>query len=280
MTSKPHKLSSSFASRTVFPTASLLGLTFFCPTVLLAQTAYTDKAAFIAALGNGSLVITNNWDANQPGDLIPSGTKICQGLLTYNILTADGEPLDLQIFDYFDTTTPLNYIGPESPEPRRALFLASDSVMLTFDQPVTAIGVQFVACPGTFEASFHITAIVGGTEFTADSGPSTTVLSDWSEPYFVGIIADPGETTSEATIWSDEGLFSYSLDEIIFQATIPAFVLGDANLDGTTDVLDVPAFVDALLDSYTDMCDVATSDLNIDGQVNGNDVQTFIELIT
>ncbi len=61
-------------------------------------------------------------------------------------------------------------------------------------------------------------------------------------------------------------------------------VLGDMNCDGVLDLDDVPAMVLALLDpdayaiTYPD-CDITAGDINEDGNVDGLDLQGFVELI-
>lgn len=101
------------------------------PLASYAQDCYTDKDAFLAALLAGSLVVVNDWESDSAGAFVPSGTSICQGTLTYDLPDGNGEPLKLQLLDFFDTTTPTNYVGPESIDPRYALFLSGDSVTLT-----------------------------------------------------------------------------------------------------------------------------------------------------
>ena len=62
------------------------------------------------------------------------------------------------------------------------------------------------------------------------------------------------------------------------------FVRGDVNRDGTVDVLDVDAFVLALVDpgafagAYPDG-DFENADVNADGSVNGDDIQPFVQLV-
>ena len=253
---------------------AVLGL----PQMASAQTAYTDEPAFLAAIPPGATVALNDWESGTPGDFVLSGTSICEAVFTYNITDARGDPLTMQVFNAFDTTTTANYVAPEHPHWKLGLFMPGDALTLTFDPPVVAVGAQFVSCPGTLDGVFHISAMGGTTEFTADSGVFTIELADGSEPYFVGIIASAGSEITEATIYSDEELYSYSLDELIFQCTTAAFIDGDVNLDGEVNMDDLAPFVEALL-YYSDPCDVATADLNDDGQVNGGDIEAFVDIL-
>lgn len=90
-------------------------------------------------------------------------------------------------------------------------------------------------------------------------------------------------------------LFNYFLDGSFSQlgSSIPAgtrpyfmevwnpqsFLVGDINGDGSVDPLDIPAFVAALLGTPIEPVHVSRSDINLDGDANGQDSQLFVTAI-
>ena len=77
--------------------------------------------------------------------------------------------------------------------------------------------------------------------------------------------------------------FTLWLDGVGFNPT-PAPVPGDCNCDRVVDLSDIDAFVLALTDpagyaAQHPMCPITTADMNLDGQVDGRDIQAFVNLL-
>jgi hypothetical protein len=67
-----------------------------------------------------------------------------------------------------------------------------------------------------------------------------------------------------------------------FDAYVARFtepLLGDVNLDGLVNGLDVDPFVDVLLNGSDDNATRITADMNSDGEVNGLDVDPFVAAV-
>ena len=255
-----------------------LGILHFWPASVWAPI-FTDQGAFLASLPANE-PIAEGWDSWPTSTLLPNETTFCNAAFSFTIEDSQGQMLDLQVFDFFDTTTPSNYLGPESPEPRFGSFLPEDAATFVFDPPLSAFGVTIIASRSTFDGLFHLTAgFASGSQLTADSAAPSSVLADESEVYFVGIIAAAGDPIDSATVESDLDLYVFNVDEVILhhQSLIGP---GDVNLDGVLNVLDVPAFVALLLEPFPDACDLETVDLNGDGKVDGLDVLLFVDLLT
>jgi hypothetical protein len=62
----------------------------------------------------------------------------------------------------------------------------------------------------------------------------------------------------------------------------PSFALclpGDTNGDHSTNTDDIPSFVDALLNGPTDLYASCAADMNLDGLLDGNDIQSFTNCV-
>lgn len=255
-----------------------LGILHFWSASVWAQTTFTDRAAFLAS-SRSSEPIVEGWDSWPALTLLPNETMFCRAVFSFTIEDAQGQMLDLQVFDFFDTSTPSNYLGPESLEPRFGSFLPGDAATFIFDPPLLSFGATMVASRSTFEGLFHLTAsLASGAQITVDSTAPSVILADESEVYFVGI-SSLGDPIEMATIESDLDLYVFNLDEVILHHQ---FLIGpgDVNLDGVSNLLDVPAFVTLLLGPFPDACDLETVDLNGDQKVDGADVQLFVDLLT
>ena len=72
-----------------------------------------------------------------------------------------------------------------------------------------------------------------------------------------------------------EVLYNYDSAKLVSIEPKSKFLLGDANCDGSVNLLDVPVFVDLILDNQFDV----KADINSDGLVNLLDVEPFVALI-
>ena len=100
----------------------------------------------------------------------------------------------------------------------------------------------------------------------------------------------PGPGTSFATHWSDmldpavqlgfndgaNGSVLYGTDQGTVSFSVVSILIGDVNLDGSVDLLDVAPFVELLSNGGFQ----AEADINQDGQVNLLDVQPFVDLLS
>ena len=89
----------------------------------------------------------------------------------------------------------------------------------------------------------------------------------------------PPATTGRAgaVAWTGgSDLFDATLDNIRAESLR---ALGDVNLDGEVNGLDVDPFVDVLLNGTDDNATRITADMNSDGEVNGLDVDPFVAAV-
>ena len=112
-----------------------------------------------------------------------------------------------------------------------------------------------------------------------------------------GFVPEPGDEFTIMTCASRSGEFStidldtaavdfeveYNVNNITLRA-VGANPLGDLNCDGAFDLLDVAAFVQALVDptgyeSTHSNCAILNADLNSDGLVDGDDVPLFVSAL-
>jgi hypothetical protein len=74
-----------------------------------------------------------------------------------------------------------------------------------------------------------------------------------------------------------QGLWNH-IDDVTF-AAVSEPVLGDVNFDGDVNGLDVDPFVEVLLNGTDDNATRVVADMNSDGEVNGLDVDPFVEAV-
>ena len=235
-------------------------------------SCYTDKSAFEAALLPDREVVTLDWDdPNQLLQPLPDGFEVEDVTVNYTIGDPNIGMLNLQVLDIFDTTTPTQYVGTDEVNPTFGLLFPEDSVHLTFDRPVRALGVHFVSCRGTYEGVFHVSAVGVGT---CGSNATFTPLPDESEGYWVGLIAEPNQGFTEADVYSDWDLFVYNLDEIVYQLQFPRC---DLNEDGTVDPNDFEVFRGAFGYSDAQPEYLSLADYDEDGTITFVDYQAWRE---
>jgi len=168
-----------------------------------AITTFTDRAAFMAALG-ATPSATIGFDGVAAGTVIPNSS------LFDGVGFAFSDPaFDLKVLTGFDTTSSPNFLGVADGSPSGP-FLPGDTVTLTVPTPLFALGASFMTPTGTPGGVFHVDTAVGSA--TSGATPSATFASG-DEVWFVGLISDAGFGTTSLT--SDAaGFFSYNLDDI------------------------------------------------------------------
>lgn len=158
-------------------------------------------------------------------------------------------------------------------------FLPLEGTYSVHIDPGTDIGdVNFLAQSGTLPGAATILTLLVDTPHPdsfqiAFDGTTLTVLAQVPGQRWVYDISDFSGTTGELIISQtapDNNGTGALLDDIRFVA------LGDVNLDGIVNLLDVAPFVELVLTGTFQ----AEADINHDGKVNLLDVGPFVELLS
>ena len=137
----------------------------------------------------------------------------------------------------------------------------------------------------SFQARFVSTVNIQGSEFSIDGTPLNNLQP--GQPFTItdrdvtlsGVLAD-GEPfsfdlNSEDTSSINDFEEFFSPDAILSVVLTEPVLLGDSNLDGTVNFLDISPFIDILsANSF-----LAQADTNQDGVVDFMDIQSFIEIL-
>ena len=102
-----------------------------------------------------------------------------------------------------------------------------------------------------------------------------TDFTDWTDIIETG---SPTVITAISSFGEDNNgnLFVVSLGGTVFRLnSVDAILLGDVNMDGVVNFLDIQPFIDAIFTGFQ-----AEADVNQDGNVNFLDIQPFIDLLS
>ena len=140
---------------------------------------------------------------------------------------------------------------------------------------------KFLASEGAQSDSFgYSVGLSAGTAIIGANGDDDEGFNAGSAYVFHGISDCNDNGTLDICDISDGTSPDADVDGFPDDCEIP----GDLNCDSNVDLLDIPPFVQALLDptgyvvSHTD-CHLYNADTNSDGIINGNDVQAFVGLL-
>jgi hypothetical protein len=176
-----------------------------------ATTYYTSQSAFLGALGAAAST-TYNFDGMTGGDIIASGDTL--GDLSFSY----GMPgVQIMVDNFFDTTSPANYLGTTDGS---GAFLGGDGFTISFNQSMQAIGLYVISADLILDNDFTITTSSGlsfGNNAIAD-----IFLLD-GDAYYIGLIADAGDSFNSITFGSASANFLFNVDDITVSAVpVPA----------------------------------------------------------
>jgi len=144
---------------------------------------------------------------------------------------------------------------------------------LSFDSSGTLFGGANLS-PLPYEQDLSIDFVGGGAVNGSDGHEFLVTLKFDTSSLSVGDTFSLSFTGSQVTSFSPTGLLSIPPD---VQVTVVApFLLGDVNLDGAVNFLDISPFISLL--SVGGFLDEA--DINLDGSVNFLDISPFISILS
>ncbi|HEY8494587.1 MAG TPA: hypothetical protein VIN04_11885 [Myxococcota bacterium] len=201
-----------------------------------ASTAYTERAAFDAAIAGHGDVRVLDFESVPAGTTIASGESLEGVTFTFEIEGGfDLIVLDSEI-DEIDTTSGSRSLGVEE-EGVPLPLLAGDGFTLGFDRVVHAVGIYVIAgaIGGDIQPGDIMLRVPGRAAVTNGAEPDL-VLGDGGEAYFLGLVEDDpaaGFTSAEViTILPPEGTerdFDWNADDIV-TAVVPEPAAGGAGL--------------------------------------------------
>ena len=242
----------------------LLAFFSILPAALADIIITTDEATYIAELANLGLTASiEDFESTAAGTLIPNGSTL--GLFTY-----DGFPAGTGVDDAFFTTSGSNSLGI----PSGGTF-TTGGFTLSFPA-ASAFAMRIVTSnkPPTLSNDDY-TLQAGGQNLNINIADSTFVAGIppfSSESYFFGIINTDAAFRSATFVQNSVDDLNFFIDDLQLAGLI---LLGDVNLDGEVNLLDVDPFIDRLASGTYQ----AEADVNQDGEVNLLDVDPFIAVL-
>lgn len=180
---------------------------------MAAVTTYSFELDYLNALGSAT-TITENFDALTAESVINNGETI--NGITYDYSPLEAGPI-LMIDSFFDTTSGLNYLSTDD----GFGFLGGDSLTITFDQTLFAIGLYIITDSFLEDGDITLTTN-NGQQASNSEFPDTDVFLFDADAFFIGLIEDDlGQGFNSITLSSlDEGFF-FTIDDIT-AATVAA----------------------------------------------------------
>jgi hypothetical protein len=206
---------------------------------------FDDSALFQAALADFDRVVTEDFESQAAGSTIADGGSI--GEISFNFsLSVFGNPVDLFIDDFFNTSSGTNYLGIDGSVAGRAIdggstdgliatdrsFFAGDMFTISLARPACAFGLFVLSAPGDISNTDTINQ--GGVSVPVDNivtlstptGALATssktpefIFPDGDEAFFIGFITSkPDEAFTEVTLTSssnDLGFF-FNVDDLTY----------------------------------------------------------------
>ena len=173
-----------------------------------ATTTYTSQADFLNDLTQPA--ITVDFESFSSGDIIPNGASAGGATVTYDLGGAQ-----LMVDDFYDTTSPNNYLGTDDPFSDYSLY-GGDSVTVTFDSAMYAFGLYVISGDTIYDDDFTITTNSG--QSASSSSVFDVALLD-GEAYYLGLIEDDytqGFTSVTFSSYPEDYVFN--IDDITVSA--------------------------------------------------------------
>lgn len=191
--------------------ALVLGLPAAAPG---AVTAYTERAAFAAAVAGYEDVRLLDFEGVPAGTTIASGAALDGVTFSYAI---DG--LELLVTDAFAAVSGTRSLGLTADD----VFLAGDAFAMSFDRTVHAVGVFVIGAPGELLPGDVELRLPGGASVANGADPDL-VLAD-GEAFFLGLVeSDPGAgfTGAELRSFAVGGAdFAWNADDLVTAVAVP-----------------------------------------------------------
>jgi hypothetical protein len=197
------------------------GLMFAASAAFATPMAYTDRAAFDAAI-SGFTVGTENFDALSAGTIIASGGAAGGISFTYNFGGVQMAVTDGTAFGGssvpFSTTSPHNFLGTTDLD----MFQDGDDFGMHF-APTNAIGLYLLSADPLIDGDFLLT-VNGIAASLAASQVQQYFADDGTSVFFLGIV-DPNASFATATLTTSHdgftGSFLWNADDIVTARNVP-----------------------------------------------------------
>ena len=164
---------------------------------------FTDKAQFDSAIAGLTLSVEDFEGVISGTEFIP-GSSIDGITFTYSILG------NLIVANDWDATSGENYLGVAGDR----TFLSGDTLDLTFDQPVYAVGLYVMGSPGDIQANDF--ELADTYTLVQNSSTPDLILPDSGEAFFIGFVDDSFTPhTSVSLISNDMVGYEFQLDDIV-----------------------------------------------------------------
>ena len=229
---------------------------------------FTDREEFESALSLLGDTLIQGFDTTEQRTLIPSGTSFGDIQFKYDI---DG--VSLVVSNESESTSPEFSLGAEDLG-GGDLLQAGDEIQFAFPETV-AFGLDLMSADGLLDEDFILE--FGGEFVSFEAIASNNTLIDGASVWFLGIVLSAPCDSATLMFGKDliGGEFLFNIDEVTTVAS-SSVLLGDVNLDGNVDLLDVAPFV--MLVSAGQFQPEA--DVNQDNVVDLLDVAPFVDLLT
>lgn len=184
-----------------------------------AVTTYLSRSAFEGAIAGWS-GDTVDFDSAVAGDTIASGGSFDDLSFTYSLMDLDNDPLTMVVDNFFDTTSPPNYLALLTESGDFVNFVTGDSFSVGFSGPVNAFGLTIIAND----------TLLGGDSFSLQGdglaqaamldGPAVAsdTLDDGGEVYFLGMVSD--QAFRSVVFSSVDTELDFALDDMTY-AVVP-----------------------------------------------------------
>jgi hypothetical protein len=197
------------------------GLMFAAPGAFATPLAYTDRAAFDAAV-SGFTVGTENLDSQSAGTVISSGSAVGAISFSYNFGGVQMAVTDGTAFGGssvpFSTTSPHNFLGTTDLD----IFQDGDDFGMHF-APTNAIGLYLLSADPLIDGDFLLT-VNGIAAGLAASHVQQYFADDGTSVFFLGIV-DPNASFTTASLTTSHdgstGSFLWNADDIVTARNVP-----------------------------------------------------------
>lgn len=160
-----------------------------------------------APLASAARAATIDFDSLAPGTAVTTlpGVSFAFSDPGFGLIVSTG----------LETTSAPNYLGVD--DGGSELFLPGDVVTLAFASPIGFLSASFVSTAFTPDGAFTLDV---GASGSAVSGSPTAILPSGDEVFALAV-SSPTPFSSARLIASDIGVFSFNVDDIVFEPARP-----------------------------------------------------------
>jgi hypothetical protein len=178
-----------------------------------AVAPYTDYDAYLGAIAGLAPEAVEGFDAVTDGTTLADGDSV--GTVTFSAFDLFGA--DLQIVDIAGQTSSAN----NALETTLGSFVGGDGFSLTFDDPVTAMGLFVITGDSLVTGDLTLSIALGSVDLSPAHVITGQRLEDdfdftdgtGTNLYFLGLVADAPFTTATLSS-SDAASFGFSVDDL------------------------------------------------------------------